>query len=119
MMELGFDFLSKSRIFLLCSGIWYLASNLMRVFTILLMKALSFLFTTVLVCFPFTTEQGIRAGTVLDKAGTTELETFKHGTGEILGSNVSREVDTGVEALINTSDTESSKNPSSEVQTVQ
>ena len=118
-MELLFCFLANSLFFLLCSGTWYLVSSLARVFTILLMKALSFLFTTVLVCFPFTTEQGIRAGTVLDKAGTTELETFKHGTGEILGSNVSREVDTGVEALIDTSDKESSENPSSEVQTVQ
>ena len=90
-----------------------------RVFTIPLMKALSFLFTTLLVCCPFTTEQGIRGGTVLDKARTTELETLKHRTGEILGSNVSREVDTGVEALIDTSDKEASENPSSEVQTVQ
>ena len=118
-MELLFGFLANSLFFLLCSGTWYLVSSLARVFTILLMKALSFLFTTVLVCFPFTAEQGIRAGTVLDKAGATELETLKHGTGEILGSNVSREVDTGVEALIDISDKEASENPSSEVQTVQ
>ena len=52
---------------------------------------------------------------MLDKAGTTVLETFKHGTGGILGSNVSREVDTGVEALLDTLDKESSENPSSEV----
>ena len=117
-MELLFCFLANSLFFLLCSGTWYLVSSLARVFTILLMKALSFLFTTVLVCSPFTTEQGITAGTVLDKAGTTGLETFKHGTGEILGSNVSREVDIDAEALIDTSDKES-ENPSSEVQTVQ
>ena len=80
-----------------------MASSLVRVFTILLMKALSFVLITVSVCFPFTIEYGIRAGTVLDKAGTPELETFKHGTGEILGSNVSREVNTSVETLIDTS----------------
>ena len=53
---------------------------------------------------------------MLDNAGMPELE---HGTGEILGSNVSREAVTGVEALIDTSDKEASENSSSEVQTVQ
>ena len=90
-----------------------------RVFTILLIKVLSFLFATVLVCFPFRTEPGIRAGTGLDEDGL-ELETLEHRTGEILGSNVPREVDIGVEDLIDTpSCEEASKNSSSEVQTVQ
>ena len=117
-MELLFCFLANSLFFLLCSGTWYLVSSLARVFIILLMKALSFLFTSLWVCFPFTTEQGIKGGTVLDKAMVSELETLKHRTGE-LGSNVPREVDTGVEALIDTLDEEASENPPSEVQTVQ
>ena len=49
---------------------------------------------------------------MLDRVEASELETLEHRTGEILGSNVSREVDTGVEALIDTSDKESSENPS-------
>ena len=116
-MGLVLCFLENSFFFLLCSGTWYLASSLARVFTILLIKVLSFLFATVLACLSFRTEPGIRAGTELD-AGL-ELETLEHRTGEILGSNVSREADTGVEALIDKSDKESSENPSSEVQTVQ
>ena len=119
-MELLFCFLANSLFFLLRSGTWYLDSSLVRVFTILLMKALSFVLITVSVCFPFTIEYDIGAGTVLDKAGTPELETLEHGTGEILlGPNVSREAVTGVEALIDTLDKEASENPSSEVQTVQ
>ena len=117
-MGLVLCFLEKSLFFLLCSGTWYLASSLARVFTILFIKVLSFLFATVLACLSFRTEPGIRAGTELDEAGL-ELETLEHRTGEILGSNVSREADTGVEALIDKSDKESSENPSSEVQTVQ
>ena len=84
------------------------------------MKVLSLLFILVSACPFFTTELGIRAGTVLDKVEASELETLEHGTGEILGSNVTREVVTGVEALIDTSsDKEASENSSSEVQTVQ
>ena len=97
-----------------------MVSNLMRVITILEMKVLSLVFILVSAYPFFTTELGIRAGTVLDKAGASELETLEHWTGKILGSNVPREVVTGVEALIDTSsDKEELENSSSEVLTVQ
>jgi len=81
---------------------------------------LSLLFILISACPFFTTELGIKAGTVLDKVGASELEILKHGTGEILGSNGTKEVVTGVEVLLDTSsDKEASENSSSEVQTVQ
>ena len=57
---------------------------------------------------------------MLDRVEASELETLEHRTGEILGSNVTREVVTGVEVSIDTSSgKEASENSSSEVQTVQ
>ena len=79
-----FGFLANSLFFLLRSGTWYLVSSLARVFTILLMKALSFLSTTVLVCF-LSQVIDIRSGIVLDSEA---------GPGSKLGN--------GVEALIDT-----------------
>ena len=70
-MEQVFCFLLKSLLFLLCSGVWYLISSLLRVLIILVMKVLSLHFTT---CFSFSTDLYIRGGKVLDKAGT-QLET--------------------------------------------
>ena len=56
-----------------------------------------------------------------DKARATELGTSEHGIGEILGSSVAREVVTGVEALIDTSEVEedTSESAASVAQTVQ
>ena len=54
------------------------------------------------------------------KAGMPELGASEHVAGELLGSNESSEVVTGVEALIATSsDKEALEKLSSEVQTVQ
>ena len=55
-----------------------------------------------------------------DKAGATELGTSEHGIGEILGSSVTKEVVTGMEALIDTSEVEeTSESAASGAQTVQ
>ena len=116
-MGLDICFLMNNLLFLLCSGIWYLDSSLVSVQTIREMKFLSLLFMTDSSGF-FSTDLD-NSGGVLDKAGAIELGTPGHGTGEVLGSKVSREVDTGVEALIDTSGREASERSSSEVQTVQ
>merc|ERR1719376_1573660 len=89
----------------------------MSVFIIFKMKFLSLLCMTELFSFVSTDmDSSGRDG----KAGMPELTASEHGTGEILGSNESSEVVTGVEALIVTSsDKEALEKSSSEVQTVQ
>ena len=82
----------NSLFFLLCSGIWYLVSNLARVLTILVIKLWSlFVFTvSVFACLLSLDVGDIRAGIFLEgKAGSNpELENAE---------------DTGVEALIDAS----------------
>ena len=117
-MGLDLGFLLNNLFFLLCSGTWYLDSSLVRVLTIHEMKFLSLLFMTESFGF-FSTDLDNRGG-VLDKAGAIELGTPGHGTGEVLGSNVSREAVTGVEIIIETSSgKEALENSSSEVHIVQ
>ena len=115
-IELSFFFLIKILAFLRCSGIEYLLSNLLRVFIILDMKVSSFLSLTESSCL-VSTDLDSKGGD--DKAGKNDLGTTEHGIGEILGSNESREVVTGVEALIATSSgKEALEKSSSEVQEV-
>ena len=88
-MELLLCFLANSLFFLLCSGTWYLVSNLVRVLTILVMKPWSLFFFTVsvLAFLLVSVVSDIRAGMVLEG---------KVRSGPELGNSL----DTGVEALI-------------------
>ena len=102
-------FLVKSRLFLLCSGVRYLVSNLARVFVILEMKVVSLLFFTVLTsaCLLSSNVRDIRLGIGLD---------CKAGSGSELGNFEA----TGVEALIDVSrKVEASEVSSSKAQKVQ
>ena len=109
MMGLVFCFLTNSLFFLLCSGVWYLVSNLAKVLTILEMKVVSLLFTTVLTlsCFLSSNVRDIRAGKVLeDKAGSRP--------------EFGNALDTEVDALIDASkDAEALEVTSCEAQKVQ
>ena len=108
-MELLLCLLIKSRLFLLCLRVGCLVSNLVKVLTILEMKALSFLFcmvsTSALILSSILRD--IRAGIVLDN---------RAGAWPELGNAL----DTGVEALIDAvKDIEASEVTSSEAQKVQ
>ena len=89
-MGLVFCFLTNNLFFLLCSGVWYFVSNLLRVLTILVMKVWSLLFFTVavsvLVCLLSLVLSDIRAGMVLeDKAWSrSELGNVEDTEGEAL-----------------------------------
>ena len=72
-MELVLCFLANSLFFLLCSGVRYLSSSLVRVFIIPVMKVLSFTTVLALTCLLslVVSDSDIRAGMVLeDKAGS-------------------------------------------------
>ena len=73
---LFFCFVTKSCFFLMCLGIRYLVSNLVKVFNILEIKLLSFLFFIVLTlaCVFVSIVSDIRAGMVLDRRAGSELD---------------------------------------------
>ena len=88
-MELVLCLLVNSLFFLLCSGVWYLSSSLVRVFIILVMKVLSLDFTTelALTCLLSSVVRDIKAGIVLAEKAQS-------------GSELSDGQDPGVEALM-------------------
>ena len=101
-MQLVFCLLVNSLFFLLCSGVWYLSSSLVRVFIIPVMKVLSFTTVLALTCLLSVVVSDIRAGMVLEeKAGSR--------------SELGNAEDTEVEAVIDASETDETSDDSESV----